>query len=47
MATIGYGEYQINGSLERFVMIIVIISGSFAGSAFTIYFLEFLELEDK
>lgn len=47
MATIGYGEFAIKNSIERLIFVLVIISGSFAASVFTIDLLEFLDLQDK
>ncbi len=47
MSTIGYGEFRTQNSLERLVLVLVVILGSFASSVFTIYLLEFLELGDK
>lgn len=47
MATIGYGEFAIKNPIERLIFVLVIISGSFAASVFTIDLLEFLDLQDK
>jgi hypothetical protein len=47
MATIGYGDFSITNSMERFIFVVVIILGSFAASVFTIDLLDFLELQDK
>ena len=39
---VGYGELSTDGSTSKIILIVVIILGSFASSASTIYFLRFL-----